>query len=143
MRRKSYAWPSARTRSCCCQGHRTPLSGARRASHRVVPAALPAAVCISALELLNDVSGRVWSVKEGSLRRTLKAHRGGVYGLVVSLEGDRLYSCGSDNTIQVRSQPAAFCAVRPSCILKPSVRTALSAKKSLLPTNYAYSDIRY
>ena len=43
-------------------------------------------------------------MKDGSLIRTLKAHRGGVYGLVVSPAGDRLYSCGSDNTIQVHSQ---------------------------------------
>ncbi len=48
--------------------------------------------------------GRVWSVKDGSLLKTLSAHRGGVYGIAMSPAGDRMYSCGSDNTIQVRSK---------------------------------------
>ena len=43
-------------------------------------------------------------MKDGSLLKTLSAHRGGVYGIALSPAGDRMYSCGSDNTIQVRSK---------------------------------------
>ena len=46
-------------------------------------------------------------MKDGSLLKTLSAHRGGVYGVAMSPAGDRMYSCGSDNTIQVH-RPAGL-----------------------------------
>ena len=44
---------------------------------------------------------RVWRTKDGRMLRTINAHCSGVRALAAALAGDRLYSCSSDNTIQV------------------------------------------
>lgn len=56
---------------------------------------------------------RVWSTKDGRLVRTVKAHRGGVRALAAAPGGGRLYSCGSDNTIQVRLWLFGYMALYP------------------------------
>ena len=87
---------------------------------------------------------RVWSVKDGSLLQTL-THRGSVYSLALSPTSDRLYSCGSDNTIQVHScmpgvhttSQSATCETNPKRVYEsahvtyqPRSRASTRAKKN-------------